>query len=179
MPRLILIAAQSLDGFIARHGQPGTDFCSEADSAFLSSALKDFDSLIFGRKTFDTLRHRILNSKTKRFLRKILTRSPDAYRDLAQADQVEFTDAPPADILAELARRGRRRCALLGGGEAYTRFLEAGLVDELWLTLEPRLFGIGTPLATRALDLAFALDATSRLTPDTLLLKYLPQREER
>lgn len=176
MPRLILIAAQSLDGYISRHDQPGTDFCSEADAAFLASTLKDFDSLIFGRKTFDTLRQRILNATTRRFLRKILTRTPDAYRDLAQRDRVEFTDAAPADILADLESRGRQRCALLGGGEAYTRFLEAGLVDELWLTLEPRLFGSGTPLATRALDLAFTLDSTTPLTPDTLLLKYLPRR---
>lgn len=176
MPRLVLIAAQSLDGFIARHDQPGTGFCSEADSSFLRTALLDFDSLIMGRKTFDTLRERIENSNTTRYLRKIVTRTPQHYFSSHRENLVEFTDATPSQILAELGQRGRKNAALLGGGEIYTAFLEANLVDELWLTLEPQIFGTGTPLATRPLNQHFQLTSAENLSPDTLLLKYLPKK---
>ncbi|EDY82450.1 riboflavin biosynthesis protein RibD C-terminal domain protein [Verrucomicrobiia bacterium DG1235] len=173
---LTLIAAQTLDGFIARQNQPGTDFCSDADAAFLRSALKDFDSLVMGRKTYDTLRDRIQNSDTTRYLRKIVTRDPASHAADTKPDLVEFTSAPPDEILAELAKRGRNKTALLGGGEIYTRFLSAGLVDELWITIEPLLFGAGTPLLSQPLELQFKLHSSAPLGKNALLLKYLPQK---
>ncbi|MDQ8202367.1 dihydrofolate reductase family protein [Pelagicoccus sp. SDUM812003] len=172
MTRLILIAAQSLDGFIAKHDHSGTDFCSPEDRAFLASALKDFDSMIMGRATFQTLQERISASKSTRYLRKIMTRQPERYADLAKPDLIEFTNASPAEILAELAARGRQRCALLGGGETYSRFLDSGLVDELWLTLEPLVFGSGTPLATGRLENRFRLASMETLGENTILLRY-------
>lgn len=173
---LTLIAAQSIDGFIARHDQPGTAFCSDADTAFLRDALTDFDSLIMGRKTFDTLRQRILSSPTTRYLRKIITRDPAAHAADTQTNLVEFTSDSPTEILAELAQRGRHKTALLGGGEIYTQYLAAKRVDELWITLEPHLFGSGTRLTTQALDLSFQLHTSAQLAPNTLLLKYRPIR---
>ncbi|MBD5778625.1 dihydrofolate reductase [Pelagicoccus sp. NFK12] len=171
---LILIAAQSLDGFIARPDRAGTDFCSEADASFLRDTLKKFDSLIMGRKTFETLRERILNSDTKRYLRKIITRSPAAYAADTRPDLVEFTDQPPIETLSELAGRGRKKTALLGGGEIYTQYLEAGVVDELWITIEPLLFGGGTPLLGKANERPLKLLSHHRLSDETLLLKYKP-----
>jgi len=169
---LTLIAAQSLDGYIARPDQPGTGFCSDADAQFLGSALKNFDSLIMGRKTYTTLRERILKSDTTRYLRKIVTRSPEDYANDIRPDLIEFTAQPPTAILKELSKRGRKRTALLGGGEIYTAFLIAGLVDELWLTLEPYLFGGGTPLFTKEQEMQFKLKESQLLSSDTLLLKY-------
>ena len=40
-----------------------------------------------------------------------------------------------------------------GGSQTNTLFLEAGLVDEIWLTIEPVIFGSGIDLFTHALDL--------------------------
>ena len=46
-------------------------------------------------------------------------------------------------------------------------------MDNLWLTLEPRLFGSGTPLVGGALDVALQLDSVERLDgSDSLLAKY-------
>lgn len=171
---LVLIAAQSLDGYIARLERPGTDFCSEADAQFLRDALKDFDSLIMGRKTFDTLRERILNSDTKRYLRKIVTRAPENYASVTQPDLVEFTNANPQDTLEELSKRGRKKTALLGGGEIYTQYLKANLVDELWITVEPLLFGEGTPLFAGKNERQLSLLSSNQLSEQTVLLKYKP-----
>ncbi|MDQ8185991.1 dihydrofolate reductase family protein [Pelagicoccus sp. SDUM812002] len=173
---LVLIAAQSIDGFIARPDRPGTGFCSDADSRFLRNALQDFDSLIMGRKTYETLRNRILKSVTKRFLRKIVTRHPGTFSADARPGLVEFTDASPSSVLSELKTRGRKKTALLGGGEIYTHYLEEALVDELWITIEPLLFGGGTPLFTGASERSYELLESTKLGKDTVLLKYKPVR---
>jgi riboflavin biosynthesis pyrimidine reductase len=86
---------------------------------------------------------------------------------------VEFTGAESREVVAELRARGMRRCALLGGGKIYGAFLAAGLVDEVWLTLEPRIFGAGVALAGgAAVDARLRLLSSERLSADVLLLKY-------
>ncbi|MBC2605823.1 dihydrofolate reductase [Pelagicoccus albus] len=172
MSRITLIAAQSLDGFIARPDRPGTDFCSEADAAFLRSSLQNFDSMIMGRKTYETLRQRIQSSSSTRFLRKVVTRNPSDFEDEERPGLIEFTNLSPTQIQAELAKRGRKMTALLGGGQIYTHFLASGLVEELWITIEPILFGAGTPLLTKELELNLQLFESSQLSETSVLLKY-------
>ena len=167
-----MIAAQSIDGFISRHQEPGTDFCSTQDAAFLASSLRAFDSMIMGRKTYETLRDRILASTSGQYLRKIQTKTPALFSEERREGTIEFTNASPIAICQDLAVRGRTRCALLGGGETYTAFLKADLVDELWLTIEPVIFGTGVSLANEALDNRFRLLSTENLANDTLLFKY-------
>jgi 5-amino-6-(5-phosphoribosylamino)uracil reductase len=46
-----------------------------------------------------------------------------------------------ARVVAELARRGLKRLILEGGGEVHFAFADAGLVDEWYITITPRLIG--------------------------------------
>ena len=172
MPKLTLIAAQSLDGFITHHDTPGTSFCSPEDQAAFIGFLKQFDSLIMGRPTYELSRNAIRNAKATHRLRKIWTRHPENWQHDTIPNSIEFTNAAPQEILTELKQRNTQNTALLGGTETYTSFLQANLVDELWLTLEPRLFGSGKKLATGTLDTTFTHTETQHLSPNTLLLKY-------
>jgi riboflavin biosynthesis pyrimidine reductase len=68
---------------------------------------------------------------------------------------------------------------LLGGGQIYSAFLDAGLVDALWLTVEPVVIGKGgTPLADGLVrDGRCELAGMHMLSAHTLLLNYrLPGR---
>jgi riboflavin-specific deaminase-like protein len=47
----------------------------------------------------------------------------------------------PAALLRRLGRRGVRRLLVEGGGEVFAIFLEAGLADEIHLTVTPFLIG--------------------------------------
>ena len=85
---------------------------------------------------------------------------------------IEFSSSSPAQLLADLSARGLTRCALLGGSQIHSLFLNARLIDELWLTLEPALFGRGTPLLAHATDTRLRFISQEKLTADTLLLKY-------
>jgi dihydrofolate reductase len=170
--RVILIAAQSLDGFITKHDTPGSDFASPADQAHLRTALSDFDCSIMGAETYRTARTQIRERMTSPRLRIVLTRSPENFTADTAPGRLEFASAAPQQLLAELNTRGLHRCALLGGAQIHSLFLAAGLIDELWLTIEPALFGHGTRLLANTTDTRLRLLSEQKLAASTLLLKY-------
>jgi riboflavin biosynthesis pyrimidine reductase len=170
--RIVLIAAQSLDGFITKHSEPGTAFTSPEDKAYFRAVLASFDVSLFGGETYRVSREAIRAQLPGHPLRLVLTRSPERYAAETIPGTLEFTNTAPAALAADLQARGFRRCALLGGSHMHSLFLEAGLVDEVWLTVEPVLFGGGTPLLARRADLRLELQTTEKLGAHALLLKY-------
>jgi riboflavin-specific deaminase-like protein len=84
---------------------------------------------------------------------KLVYAPPGAVPALAErlGDLAEVVDAgePPGlpAMLADLSGRGVRRLMVEGGGGVHTRFLTAGLVDEVQLVVAP--FFIGDPSAPR------------------------------
>lgn len=80
----------------------------------------------------------------------------------------------PAILAKRLAKDGHKKVLVAGGSVLCSNFLAAGLVDELYLTLEPVLFGMGEPmLAERLLDISLRLQSVVRLNDkDTLLAHY-------
>lgn len=51
----------------------------------------------------------------------------------------------PADVLGLLRRRGLRRVLVEGGGRTVSAFLDAGVLDRLYVTTAPMLIGDGVP----------------------------------
>jgi len=175
--RVILIAAQSLDGRITFHENPGAAFASEADRGFFREALAGFDCSVMGGGTFRVSEKRIRERAADGRLLVIMTGRAGGAGFGGRAGVVEFSGAAPGEVLAGLRARGMKQCAVLGGGRIYGAFLAAGLVDEVWLTLEPRIFGAGVALAGGvAVDARLKLLSVGRLSPDTLLLKYAVAR---
>jgi len=170
--RIVLIAAQSLDGFITRHDESGTAFTSPEDKAHFRAVLASFDACIFGAETYRVSRDFIRDRFPAHPLRVVLTRSPERFAADALPGALEFTSAAPAAVADDLCGRGLRQCALLGGSQAHSLFLDAGLVDEIWLTVEPVLFGGGTPLLAHHADRRLELQSIERLGAHTMLLKY-------
>ena len=84
-------------------------------------------------------------------------------------------------MLADLAERGVGRLMVEGGSTVHTRFLTAGLVDEIQLAVAP--FFVGQPDAPRFVGAgAFGNDAHHRMTlagvravGDVAVLRYLPR----
>jgi len=167
-----LIAAQSVDGFITRHSEPGSRFTSPADKIHFSQALRQFDCRVMGAGTYRATRELARRATAGESIQFVVTRDPASFAAEAVPDRLEFTDLPPREILRELEKRGRQRCALIGGSQVHSLFLKAGCVDELWLTLEARLFGGGTSLLSEETDVSLKLLSHELLSPDTLLLKY-------
>src|SRR6186713_2793303 len=137
---LIGFAVMSLDGCLTRHDEAGTTFASPEDHGFFRAALQTFDSVLAGRKTWEASRESPLWSKPDSRLRLILTSTPERFVEAAREGELEFHDTSLEAAVACLGSRGRTRGALLGGARLFTDACRAGVLDELWVTVEPRAF---------------------------------------
>lgn len=186
--QVLLIAAQSLDGWITRHASAGDAFASEADKTHFRATIRDCDACVMGRATYEISKDRMRPQAFPGLRRVIWTRRPDAFAAEAISGVLEFTGESPAETVARLRTDGRKRCALLGGGSVNAAWLAAGLVDEVCVTVESRIFGFGTALAGAApgvgamapgpaLDVALELiEARTLATGGPLLLRYAVKR---
>lgn len=164
--KVILIAAQSLDGKIAHAPDEPAMWTSKEDKRFFAEETKKHGVVIVGRKTYETI-GRPLPER----LNIVLTTHPIVEDN--QEGVVEFTNAEPRKLIADLSKRGFLSVAVIGGASVYTQFLREGLVDELMITIEPKLFGRGIPFVEGLMrDVALELIATRRLNTHTLLLHY-------
>lgn len=184
--QVVLIAAQSLDGWITRHETAGDAFTSEADKIHFRAAIRECDACVMGRATYDLSKERMRPQTFPGLRRVVWTRHPERYTAEMIPEVLEFSKDGPAEIVARLRAAGRKRCALLGGGTLNAAWLAAGLVDELCVTVESRIFGFGTALAGGALgareagpalDLKLELIETRTLADGgPLLLRYTVKR---
>ena len=85
---------------------------------------------------------------------------------------VEYSSLEPADLLDQLASQGVTTVALAGGASIYSQFLAQGLVTDLYLTIEPHLFGNGLPLASGFDRIDLTLVEVTRLGEQAVLLHY-------
>lgn len=161
--------AVSLDGCIARSdgrldwldaanaaAPPGEDF---GYAAFYAGV----DAVVMGRGTFET----VAGFDVWPFDGKptvVLTSRPAALGAARFADRIDALDATPAEAAARCAAAGARRL-YIDGGETIRRFLAAGLLDELTLTVIPVALGEGRRLFG-PLEKDLALDHVTTRTFD-------------
>jgi len=171
--KVVLAAVMSANGKItAGKNTRVHDWSSKEDQKYFASLKAKARLIIMGRGTFDAAKkHITLSPKT---LRVVMTQKPERFARAAVPGQLEFTAMPPKKLLGALAQRGYREALLTGGSEVNTLFLRAHLVDEVWLTVEPKMFGRGKGLLSeKKLNINTRLLSIKRLNKNgTLLLKY-------
>ena len=116
-----------------------------------------------GRKTFDTIGKPL---KGRRII--VMTRESRA----SNMEGVEYTNLSPRKLLDQLASQGVTTVALVGGSSIYSQFLQDGLVTDLYLTIEPHLFGSGVPLATGFERIDMSLVDLRQLNDQSVLFHY-------
>jgi dihydrofolate reductase len=137
--KIILMAAVTIDGKIARDEAHFVDWSSREDKKLFFSTTKRAGVIILGNNTYKTL-----PSPLPGRLHVVLTRSLVGKENVPGT--VEYTDAPPEQIVADLEARGYTEAVLTGGAQVNALFLQSDLVDEIWLTVEPLIFGLGIDL---------------------------------
>lgn len=162
-----LCAALSADGFIAQHvSERAFDWTSREDRHFFIEKSREAGVIVMGLNTYRTFR--IKRAPPGRRLI-ILTKEPSA----VSGDGVETANEPVPALVKRLESEGVKRLILGGGASIYTQFLEAGLVDDIFLTVEPVFFGAGIPLFT---DVSAAgrlqLIGSQMLSSQTIVLHY-------
>jgi dihydrofolate reductase len=169
---VVLIAAISADGKIAeREGQTSLDWTSKEDTKFFVLKTKEIGVVVMGRKTFETIGKPLKDRRTI-----VMTRSPLLTKEglgvVGVVAGVAYTDESPEELVSRLNGEGVQSLALAGGASVYSQFLQAGLVSELYLTVEPVLFGTGVPLASGFERLEMELVDVTRLGEQAVLLHY-------
>lgn len=179
---VFLIAAQSLDGFIAKdHKESSTNWTSPEDTHFFRQMTKKAQVVIYGSTTYQTipakyrpLKHR-LNIVYSRQTEPSIQSSPQnmPMAEDAQGQTGLFTtNMPPQQLIEIIARKGYQSVAICGGRSIYNLFLDSGLVNTLYLTVEPIIFGHGIKLFDKPLTRALQLEEIQQLSKQTFVLKY-------
>ncbi len=173
MIQVILACATSLDGRTTRHKENDVhQWTSPEDQQYFADLVHAHSTIIMGRRTYEVVRERIrLSEEHERY---VLTRTPERFQAERVPSKLEFTNEDPKTLLQRLERHGHRRVLLAGGAALSKVFFEAHCITEVWITLEPRIFGSGHPLvAETQLDIQLhLLDVKQLNTRGTLLLRY-------
>ena len=104
-----------------------------------------------------------------------MTRHPHEHVGKQIPGQLEFSDESPREICERLRGSGNTVLTLVGGSSLATSFFRESLIDELWLTIEPKLFGKGINLISDTdLDVTLKLVDIQKVNEEgTLITKYL------
>lgn len=161
--KTFIIAALTADGFIGRHSGHTADWTGGEDKKVFVRLTKEAGVIVMGSRTFATIGRALPRRRNI-----VYTRRPE----LITTEDVETTTEPPAELLARLEQEGAHAAAICGGASIYDLFLRAGLVDELYLTITPLMFGEGVKLLENSLDISLRLLDTSPVGTDSILLHY-------
>ncbi len=154
------------DGYITKHEDGLVNWTSKEDKKHFSQITKDTGVVIYGNKTFQTF-----NKPLPDRLNIVLTRTPDVSRNIKGV--LEFTNQSPEVILEDLAQRGYEKVVLGGGSAINSLFLNCNLIDEMYITIEPKIFGAGKRLFDDIhKDIALELIDSSPLNDNVILLHY-------
>ncbi|HYD34674.1 MAG TPA: dihydrofolate reductase family protein [Vitreimonas sp.] len=166
---VFLIAAISMDGCIGGSSTHRSfEWTSQEDKRFYVDSIKRAKHVVMGSTTFGTfskfprgLTFYIYTSKPNEFINpkpEIITTQP--------------TNESPQELVKRLEAEGVEELAICGGSSIYTQFMKAGVVNKLYLSVEPVIFGQGVKLFNDALDVKLQLVSQQKLGEQTLLLEY-------
>jgi dihydrofolate reductase len=175
--KIILIDVSSLDGKLTKwKGNDIYEWSSREDFMHFQKVKAANNLIVMGSGTFKRVKdiEQAGLKPEKERLRIILTSKPQRYSRFIVPGQMEFSNETPQELVGRLEKEGFKQMLLVSGGKVATSFFKEQLIDELWLTLEPKIFGSGEPLVREGcFDINLKLLSMEKLnTQGTLLLKY-------
>ncbi len=167
----ILVFVSSLDGKITKWENPHVrSWSSKSDQDYFTGIWNDAELIVMGRDTFtpDPVR-----PDSKRLLL-IMTSQPSKFKSMEIPGQLEFSDESPSKIVKRFEKTRVKEMLIVGGAHVATSFLKEQLIDELWLTIEPKIFGVGSNFVVgEKLDIKLKLlDYQKANEEGTLITRY-------
>jgi dihydrofolate reductase len=170
--QITFIAVQSINGYITRNDEPGVVFASQEDSAWYAATLQDMDLILMGRQTYEVARDYVRGNAMGAAPRWVFTRNPERYAEDRIPGKLEFVGLDRQVFIESVEDQLFRKIALCGGPGISSWFFDNGLVDDMYITVEPLVFQHGTPLLSVTKDVACELLSVRHLSDQTLLLHY-------
>ena len=161
---VILVMALTVDGKIGKSPNHFPDWTGTEDKKFFAEISKQAGAIIMGSKTFDTFGTPLPNRKNI-----ILTR--DKQR-LSKWKNLVYTDQKPREILEGLESEGFADVILAGGSLVNSLFAEENLIDEIIVTISPKVFGYGISLFSEEISMELELKEMKKIGRNLVWLKY-------
>ena len=169
--------AATLDGYIA-DSDDGIDWLTGFESSYegpgesvtggIDSYLEGVGALVMGSSTYEF----ILGHDWPYGDRPSWVLTSRKLPPTEGAD-IRFHNGSVAEIHPEMVEAaGDRHLWVVGGGPVASDLAEAGLLDELWVTVVPIVLGSGKPLFSRPIDRAMRLLGTRTFASGMLELRY-------
>lgn len=175
--KVTLIHVLSLDGKLTKGlGENIYEWSSTEDFKNFTKVRNSYKLLIMGSGTFDGVKdNKAAGLKPeKERLRIILTSRPKEYEKYVVPGQMEFSGETPKNLIKRMEKLGFTEMLLVSGGKVATSFFKENLIEELLMTIEPRIFGRGEPLVQdEQFDVKLQLLSLKQLNKQgTILLHY-------
>jgi dihydrofolate reductase len=163
--KVLLLAAISVDGRIAKTESQFADWTSKEDKRFFVSKTKEVGVIIMGRRTYETIGKPLPGR-----LNIVMTRDADTSKNTA--GELEYSSKSPSELIKELEERNFESVVIGGGASIYSTFLREGLVTDLYLTVESMLFGSGVPIVDGVSQCKLDLQSVDKIGEQSVLLHY-------
>jgi dihydrofolate reductase len=168
---IVILAVISVDGFIAHDTLDSVSWGSKEDKRLFRDITKEIGTVIMGRTTYDTLPAPLKGRKLV-----VMTRDKELTNN--HSDKVTFTHLGPVELVNMLSEENITKVVVAGGASVYRQFLETGLVNEIYLTIEPILLGSGIRLFDKDIPTQkLSLISSFPLTSDVLHLRYAIEKD--
>lgn len=161
--KVIMMMAITADGKIAKNSAQFADWTSREDKKLFAKISKECGAVLMGENTFKTF-----PAPLKERLNVVFTENENN----PEIDGVKFVSGEPKKVLEELESLGYEKVLLGGGAFLNSLFLEKNLINEIMLTLEPKIFGAGLSLFNRDLDADLKLLNVEKINENSVLLHY-------
>lgn len=159
--KVYIIAAVSTDGFIAKSKDEVINWTSKEDKRFFKDMTKKSGVMVMGGNTYRTFSEPLPG---RRHI--VYTRSG------IDNEAFEKTNESPKDLVKRLEGEGFDEIAIIGGGFINSLFLDSGLVTDVYLTVEPLVFGGGVKVFHSPSDARLRLHSVKKLNDSTVLMHY-------
>lgn len=167
--QLIILAAVTIDSKIAKNsGHLSTHWTSAEDRDHLHTILNRCDLIVVGNNTYKTALRPLSKRNCVVFTRSVATTEQRSPKCL-------YLNPSTIDVKKWLAKSPYKKIAILGGTATYNLFLEKKLISDIYLTIEPIIFGSGLGLFDTKIKNSprFKLKTIKKLNPrGSILLHY-------
>lgn len=162
--------SKSLNGIICLQDRT-EGFLSKEGGALITKLSADTGGLMLGRGTYENVINNLKDSVAWYLAdipKVVVTSNPDY--DVIRSYSIATSPQAAIELLED---KGVSEAALVGGSKLVSVFMANGLVDEIWLDVEPVVIGKGMPLFDpKDFEVRTELLSVEKVNNSELLVKY-------
>jgi dihydrofolate reductase len=168
---VILVFVSTIDGKVTKWGNPVVKtWTSKEDQLYFNDLMKNSNLIVMWRRTYENDPVKSIPGR----LMVVMTGNPEKYKEKEKSGEIIFSDQSPIDLVNYYSLKGYDKMLMVGGPQLATSFIKEKLINQIWLTLEPKIFGTGGNFASNLnLDIDLQLMSVKKVNSQgTLILKY-------